>query len=479
MLIRKHLARVVITATLLAPLATRAQAPALVAPPLAQLQPSTTSEAARGAFRDALLESHSVGPARARARIATAVSNDPKFGLARAYQAVIATGMTAAEREKSIGDAVAMMGSASVPEVLLTLWWRENAAGRGAGALPLLEAVSRLAPADTQVAYILLAARNAGKTPAEQSANSRQFSQSFPGYAPAYNNLAYSLWATGDRDGALAAVQEFVKLAPDHPNAHDSYADILLLMGKPQDAIAHVQREIELDPAFGGEAKLGAIQLMLGDIPAARTAFAKGAEIADTPVERLDNMTWHAATYVYAHDGKSALREWGKVAEAAKAAGVVNAEANAHLRMAVLEAYLGNKTAVAGHLEAAAIAQPPNANHYVQRTIAYSRIGDMVQAKASLDKYTEAAPNNTFRHTLAAIIAVDAKDAVAADAALGQTTGNLVINRALRSELMQLKKQKKEAEALRQDVLASSVKVDNNNTLNFVALMGRMRMGMK
>jgi tetratricopeptide (TPR) repeat protein len=474
---RQTLARVVVAVALLAPLAVHAQATSLAAPPLVRLQPTTSSDAAGSAFREAVLESHSVGPVRARARIAAAVSADPQFGLARAYQAVIAAGVTPVQREKSIGEALAMMGSASIPEVLLALYWRENAAGRGAAALPLLEMAGQLVPADTQVAYILLGAHNFGKTQAEQVANTRQFTQSFPAYGPAFNNLAYALWATGDRDGALAAVQQFVKLAPNHPNAHDSYADILLLMGKPQEALPHVQHEIELDPTFGGESKLGAILLMQGDIPGARAAFTKGIEGAATPADRLDDMTWMAATYVYAHDGKGALREWGKVADAAKSAGVAAAEANAHLRMAVLEAYLGNKTAVAGHLEAAASAQPPNAAHYVPRAIAYSRIGDAAQAKEALDKFNAAAPNNAFRHTLAAILAVDAKDVAAAEAALGQATGNNVIHNALRSELMQMKKQKKEAEALRQEAMAGSVKIDNNNTLNFVALVGRMRMG--
>ena len=100
----------------------------------------------------------------------------------------------------------------------------------------------------------------------------------FPTFAVAHNTVAYQLAPT-DPDGALAEIREYVRLAPSHPNSHDSFADILLLRGRPADALPHVQREMELDSEIAaGTMKLGLIHLMMGDVATARADFARGQE---------------------------------------------------------------------------------------------------------------------------------------------------------------------------------------------------------
>ena len=437
---------------------------------------TSSSEPAKTAFREALLESHNVSPDGARARIAAAVAADPAFGLARVYQSVVALGLNAAAREKAIGEAMASMGSATVPELLLAIYWRENAAGRGAAALPILQTLMTLVPNDEQIAYLQLGPRNAGKPALEQASNFREFIQKYPNYAATHNSLAYALWNTGDRDGAMASVQQYVKLAPTHANSHDSYADILMLMGRPQDALMHTKREIEIDPAFGGQMKLGAIHLMLNDIPAARAAFAAELAVTPVPTQQFEPMTWNAITYVYAGDGKGTLGELGKVAAAAKAANAPVPGAVAHLRMAVVEAYLGNKKSVQGHLDAAGSLQTPNPNHFVHRTLALSRAGNTQQAREALEQFTAAVPNSPIIPSLNALIALDAKDLTAAEAALGKTGATDVLTQALRAELMLRKGKKAEAATLRAETLARQVKLPNNNTVEFPAVVGRMRL---
>jgi len=442
----------------------------------ARLTLTSSSEPAKTAFRDALLESHNVSPDGARARIAAAVTADPAFGLARVYQTVVALGLNAAAREKAIGEAMSSMGSATVPEVLLALYWRETAAGRGPAALPILETVVNLVPGDEQIAYLQLGPRNTGKPAAEQVNNFRAFIQKHPDYAATHNSLAYALWGAGDRDGAMASVQQYVKLAPTHANSHDSYADILMLLGRPQDALTHTKREIEIDPAFGGQMKLGAIHLMLNDIPAARAAFAAELAVTPVPTQQFDPMTWNAITYVYAGDGKGTLRELGNVVAAAKAANAPIPEAVAHLRMAVVEAYLGSKKAVQGHLDAAGSLQTPNPNHFVHRVFALSRIGSAQQAREALEQFTAAAPTSPLIPSLNALVALDAKDVAAAEVALGKTEATDVLTQALRVELMMRKGQKAEAAALRKETLGRQVKLANNNTVEFPAVVGRMRL---
>jgi hypothetical protein len=199
--------------------------------------------------------------------------------------------------------------------------------------------------------------------------------------------------------------------------------------------------------------------------------------MAATPGARFEHMTWNAVTYAHARDAKGALREWDKVVAAAKAGNAKNAEAVAHLRIAVVEAYLGNRKTIGRHIDAAGTLQTPNANHFALQSMAYSRAGDAARAKASMEKFVAAAPNAPFAHTLTAILALDARDLAAAEAALGRMTANSAIHKALKAEVMMRRGQKKEAAALRQEVLASSLKVENNNNVDFVALVARMRVG--
>jgi tetratricopeptide (TPR) repeat protein len=300
--------------------ATVAQRPAAQLAGPAMLELSSTSQAAQTSFRAAMFHAQNVDPVAARADIAAAVKADPKFGLARAYAAFLSVG-TAAEREGRVVEAMAHMGTAAVPELLLAMYWREVAAGRGDAAVPVLRTLTELIPGDADVAYVLAGTADVGKSAKEQAENTRRFLGKYPQHAAGHNVLAYSAWEAGDPSAALAAVREYERLAPNQVNPHDSYADMLLLMRQPAEALPHVQRELEIEPGNeAGQAKLGTIHLMLGDIAVARTDFAKGLAAATTPGSRYMFMHWQAVADVYARDGRSALRQLTLIGTTAKAA---------------------------------------------------------------------------------------------------------------------------------------------------------------
>lgn len=446
----------------------------------ARLQPTATAETAKTAFRSALYESQNVRPGEAREHLTAALAADPQFGLARVYQTVLATGMTPAAREAAISQNLGAMGGATPAEVLLALYWREAAAGRGAAARPILKAASDLVPGDPEIAYIYYNTQPAAKSAAEQASALRQFLQRYPAHGAAHNQLAYTLWRAGDPDGALAAVQQYVKYAPDHPNAHDSYADILLLMRRGEEAIPHVKREIELDADFpGAHTKLGTIYLTLGNISEARTHFTTAASKAATPAERIEVAYWQAAAHIYERNSRNALREISRVTEIARTENMAGALALSYDRAALVDAYIGNSKAVAAHLAAAdAAASNPNqkATYQAHAAIALSRIGRTAEARAAATKFaasTDADAN--IINSLNAIIALDSKDYGAAEAAIAKLTEPDVLTNALRAELMLRTGRKAEGQALRQAVLASSVKVDGNAPVDFIALVGRMR----
>jgi tetratricopeptide (TPR) repeat protein len=461
-----------VSALVLMPMSMHAQQPA-------GLQP-TASAAAAASFRSAMYESQNQGPARALTHIAAAAS-DPQFGLARIYQVLLTPGLTARERESQMQQHLATMGGAQPAEILLAVYWREAAAGRGPAAVPILKLVTEMVPGDAEVAYIYNGTQRAGKTPAEQVTILRAFLARFPGHAAAYNQLAYSLWNVGDRGGALTSAEQYAHHAPNHPNAHDTFADILLLLGRGADAIPHVQRELELDPNFqGAYTKLGSIHLTLGQIPQARSYFAQAlSQPGIGQGDRVDAMYWQATSHVYARDGRAAIREVVRIADLGREANAPGIQALAHDRAAVLDAYMGNGKSVAAHLgAAAAVVASDNQRAQLQAhaAISLSRTGQQVEARRAAAEYARLAPGNALIASIEAILALDARDYRTAEAAVAKLTGTDVLSRALRTELMFRTGRKAEAEAARRELLATSVKIDGQPPVNFFSVIGRMRL---
>jgi tetratricopeptide (TPR) repeat protein len=253
---------------------------------------------------------------------------------------------------------------------------------------------------------------------------------------------------------------------------------MLLLMRQPAEALPHVQRELEIEPGNeAGQAKLGTIHLMLGDIAVARTDFAKGLAAATTPGSRYMFMHWQAVADVYARDGRSALRQLTLIGTTAKAAANAGAAANAHEQAGVVEAYLGNRRLVAGHFAAAIAASPERpAGHYVLKAIALSRAGDPAGARAAL---TQSESKNGYDASVAhyanAVLALDARDVVAAEAAAKQIAATDQFSKAIWAEVLTRKGQRTEGAALRAEVMASSVKQNGNAPVNYAAVLARMR----
>jgi tetratricopeptide (TPR) repeat protein len=422
-------------------------------------------------FREAIYETQNVGGAsRVRRAIDSAVKLAPQLTLARVYQAFTGPG-TGDVRAKAISDLMSTMQAAPPAELLLALYWREVAAGRGPAAVPVLRALTELVPGEVDIAWMYVNTQVVGKPVAEQISMRREFMKKYPTYAAAHNTVAYQLVAT-DMEGAMQEIREYVRLAPNHPNSHDSYADLLLLQGKPAEALAHVQRELELDPQFSaGAMKLGAIHLMMGDAAKARTAFASEQEkFTDAPTKR-EFTYWMAASHAYTGDVKSARTALMSIL----ATELTPAQtAVVHERLAAIEAYLGDRKAVAGHLTASEVGTPPAA-HFALKAIALARINDLEQARAAAKQFTSMVPPaNTFPRVLNAYIAMQAKDLATAESELAASTTNDLLTKAIRADLLARKGQKAESAALKQEIMSSSMKLDGNAPVDFFKLMAKM-----
>jgi tetratricopeptide (TPR) repeat protein len=71
-----------------------------------------------------------------------------------------------------------------------------------------------------------------------------------PNYSPAYNIIGYAYRQVGDYANAEQAFKKYIELIPNDPNPYDSYAELLLKMGRFDDSIAQYRKALSIDPHF-------------------------------------------------------------------------------------------------------------------------------------------------------------------------------------------------------------------------------------
>ncbi|HZQ68028.1 MAG TPA: tetratricopeptide repeat protein [Terriglobales bacterium] len=71
-----------------------------------------------------------------------------------------------------------------------------------------------------------------------------------PDYSPAYNILGYADRQQGDYANAEQAFKKYIELIPNDPNPYDSYAELLLKMGKFEESITQYRKALAIDPHF-------------------------------------------------------------------------------------------------------------------------------------------------------------------------------------------------------------------------------------
>lgn len=441
----------------------------------AQLELTSSSDAAKAMFRKAFFEIEN-GPRipQIRQLIDSTLALDPDFALARAMKAFYGEG-TGAAREQAIASVIADMASVSAPELLLALYWREWAAGRRVAAFPILQSASAMVPGDADVAFAYLITQTGTSAAAEQVAMYRDFIRRFPRMAGAHNLLAYQLFIVGDSAAAMQELEEYVRLAPDHWNSHDSFADVLVLLGRPGDALPHVRRTLELDSlSESAMVKLGLIALMTGDVAAARAEFAQDIRRFTDPGVNLDFRFWAVATEVYVGNGERALDAMEQIFALPT---LTPAQAAfAHAEAALIEAYLGDRDASVTRLSAAAAARtPPFAYYHGVRAIVMARAGDLDEARRAAAQYQSmVSPVNTVRYAINALVALAARDPSAARRELDHATPTDLLTKAARADLLMQEGQRSRANAILQEVATSSIKGDGQAGVNIWKLVAKM-----
>jgi tetratricopeptide (TPR) repeat protein len=133
-------------------------------------------------------------------------------------------------------------------------------------------------------------------------------------------------------------MQHYMRLLPDQANPHDTYAEILLMAGKFDDAIAEYRTALKLDPGFvESERGIADTLSVMGEETSARKAYADAIGKVN---DRLEAVRWSllvAITYVREGDLAAADTAFRNVAKQAHENGLGNVEAEAYRDMALYQ----------------------------------------------------------------------------------------------------------------------------------------------
>jgi tetratricopeptide (TPR) repeat protein len=122
-------------------------------------------------------------------------------------------------------------------------------------------------------------------------------------YSTAYNLLGYAYRQSGDYAGAEKAFEKYIELIPKDPNPYDSYAELLLKMGRFDDSIAQYRKALEINPNFLNAHQGIAMDLLYqGKTAPAEAELQNIARKARTDAERRTGL--FAQTVAYLDGGK-------------------------------------------------------------------------------------------------------------------------------------------------------------------------------
>ena len=268
--------------------------------PAGKIPITTTSEEARQLYLKSRNLAENLRATDSRAILEQAVAKDPSFALAHLMLAN--TAGTAKEFFEAMSRAKAAASKVSEPEQLMILGQDAALRGDPAGQKSQLTKLVGLYPNDER-AHNLLGTYCFGQQDyAGAVAHLQKATQVNPSFPPAYNMLGYSHRFLRHYAEAEKAFQKYITLIPSDPNPYDSYAELLLKMGRFKESIAQYEKALSVDPNFvASYIGISIDQTLLGSPDQARGALVKLAEKARNVGERRQAAFWTAASYV--HEG--------------------------------------------------------------------------------------------------------------------------------------------------------------------------------
>src|SRR5262245_54075573 len=206
---------------------------ATVADPAAQngkVPITTSSTAARDAFLRGRELAEKLRGQQARPEVERAVQPAPTFAVA--YLNLANTQPTTKEFFATLEKAVALADRVSPGEKLLIKGGEAASSGDNAAQVKIYEELVATYPQDERALMLLGTAHFGGQRYAQAIAQYEKAVGIAPQFSPPYNLMGYSYRFLGESAKAESAFKKYIELIPDDPNPYDSYAELLLKLGR-------------------------------------------------------------------------------------------------------------------------------------------------------------------------------------------------------------------------------------------------------
>lgn len=364
---------------------------------------TTKSPQARRLFESGLVKMQNLHDSEAMDDLRKAVALDPDFALANALISFESMDSTVDPAEKIAARERAKAARAKVShgEQLVIDWLVNSSENRMIPAIQAMNTVTAEYQNDKFLAWL----------GAVWMENQEQLSRAIPmferlvrlepKFAPPLNELGYCYARTRNFDKAFATMQRYIALLPNESNPHDSYAEILRMAGRFDDALVHYRESLKIDPGFvASQLGIADTYALMGQQARARSDYALAIQHASSKTQAATWGLQSATTYVREKDYAAADNAFRAVAQLAHENDLAASEAEAYRMMASYQTNTGAAMKLLTQAEQVLEEkhQIPQMNRNeelanVLRTRAFlaARDGDSVMAAATLKRLQELA----------------------------------------------------------------------------------------
>jgi len=376
-------------------------------PPPAEQQPAaankipvtTSSDKARELFLTGRDLNERLRGTDSHEYFAQAIELDPNFAWAHLQAGF--TGSTAQEFWDHLESSVAASADASDGERLLILATEAGAKGRPAEQMEHLSELVAAYPSDER-AHNALGAAHFGRQEYEQAIEHYRHAIDInPDFSQPYNQKGYAHRFLGDYEAAEASFQKYVELIPDDPNPYDSYAELLMKMGRFDESIDKYGEALDQNSNFiASYIGIANNQMFMGEGEAARETLAELSGVARNVGEMRAAHLWSARSYLHEGNHEKALEKCGEMyalaeetSDYAALAGDRNLMGDILLEAGRLDEAAESYAQSIEAIEQAMVADDVKENvrrniHFDEARVALAR-GDIERAKATAETYAE------------------------------------------------------------------------------------------
>jgi tetratricopeptide (TPR) repeat protein len=318
-----------------------------------ELTITTSSKPALALFEQAREKLDNAELTAAAPLLDQAIQKDPDFAMAYAYRALAGGGFNVLRA--NMVKALSLKDKVSPGE----RHWILAQEARFDGNLPEAkqhgDALLKLYPQDKRVAQ--LAGSFLGDSPADLGAALRLYEKATvidTRFASAYNQIGRAQSRLGDYTAAEAAFKQYIVLRPGSPNPYDSYAELLMKMGRYDDSIAQYQKALEKDPRFSSAlAGIGHNDVFKGNYAKGRQSYQREFDESPNVNGKMGSLFWTSTSYVHEGNTLQALKAIEQQRAFAAKENLVPTVIGTHQQAAFILAESGDLAGSVKHIETA------------------------------------------------------------------------------------------------------------------------------